>query len=475
MPSINIREIDRTGSDLVDYLDYTVLVPGLILNYKDETGEIVMLEGLLTNVSDLIKEYVDAPKGYNEDLGFVMTHQLLSRGMSVYYVPAYEYITPESGESGLQSEGGYSLRRVKKPDGVHYFSEDKFLEYLFKGFQDKGKYDLRFITIGGLFQLEYFRTDAYRYAIKCAAERGDAVALVDVPERGCVEDPESGDTESQEVELIHSCLMNKWVQYNFGDIANEEVTRKGVTWKDGDVENETCGRYASVFAPRTYVKLPIVQIEDGQVKSTKQKNMIMPASFIYLTSFMQQLKTVPSWFATAGAVRGASVYANIQPTVVMGDADIALLQPRDGDDNRKHLALNIICQIRPYGNVIWGNRTMHPLQAPANVTGATVQLQASSFLNIRQLCCILKKTLYRAGRRYTFDPNSDALWFNFMGMITPLLDQMKFNQGIRDYRIIQVRTNKKAVLVARVIISPIEAVEDFDLTVELSDSIEVNE
>ena len=118
---------------------------------------------------------------------------------------------------------------------------------------------------------------------------------------------------------------------------------------------------------------------------------------------------------------------------------------------------------------------MHPLDIPANGSSDTVQLVASDFLNIRSLCCDIKKTLYRAARRYTFDPNSDVLWINFKSAITPLLEKMKANDGIRDYLIVKVPTTKKALLAARIIISPIEAVEDFDLTVELNDAVEVVE
>ena len=119
---------------------------------------------------------------------------------------------------------------------------------------------------------------------------------------------------------------------------------------------------------------------------------------------------------------------------------------------------------------------MLPLGKPENDNSeAAIQLTASSFLNIRQLCIDIKKTLYRAARRFSFEPNSDALWVNFKGAITPLLEDMKANQGIKGYQVIKVNSNKKALLVARIKIVPIEAVEDFDLTVELADSIEVTE
>jgi hypothetical protein len=36
-------------------------------------------------------------------------------------------------------------------------------------------------------------------------------------------------------------------------------------------------------------------------------------------------------------------------------------------------------------------------------------LTAQHFLNIRQLCTTLKKQIYVACRKFTFDPNSDVL------------------------------------------------------------------
>ena len=48
---------------------------------------------------------------------------------------------------------------------------------------------------------------------------------------------------------------------------------------------------------------------------------------------------------------------------------------------------------------------------------------------------------------------------------------MKANQGIKGYQVIKVKTNKKALLVARIRIIPIEAVEDFDLSIYLEPSL----
>ena len=48
---------------------------------------------------------------------------------------------------------------------------------------------------------------------------------------------------------------------------------------------------------------------------------------------------------------------------------------------------------------------------------------------------------------------------------------MKADQGVRDYKIEKVYTDKKATLKARIRIVPIEAVEDFLLEVSLEDSL----
>ena len=85
------------------------------------------------------------------------------------------------------------------------------------------------------------------------------------------------------------------------------------------------------------------------------------------------------------------------------------------------------------------------------------------------------KTLYAAARKYTFEQNSNTLWLNFKHEIQPLLDRMVSGNGISSYTIEQIPTTKKARLSARISITPIEGVEDFELELYLEDSLEVIE
>jgi hypothetical protein len=195
-----------------------------------------------------------------------------------------------------------------------------------------------------------------------------------------------------------------------------------------------------------------------------------PGAFHYLACFMNSLRAgFAEWYAAAGYTRGVSSYMIDHTTVKLGEIAINALEPRNiVDDPAKvqpAFACNVIANFRG-SYYLWGNRTAHKLGSAAGGN----DLVAHHFLNIRQLCTTIKKQLYVACRRFTFDPNSDTLWFNFVNAITPTLDVMKADQGVRDYKILKVFTDKKATLKAKIRIIPIEAVEDFDLEVSLEDS-----
>ena len=198
--------------------------------------------------------------------------------------------------------------------------------------------------------------------------------------------------------------------------------------------------------------------------------MKLPGAFHYLACFMSSLGSgFAEWYAAAGYNRGVSSYAVDHTSVKLGEIAINALEPRyrvaDPNKVQPMFACNVIANFRG-SYYLWGNRTAATL---GSYEGGD-DLTAEHFLNIRQLCSTIKKQLYVACRRFTFDPNSDTLWFNFINAITPTLDAMKADQGIGDYKIVKVKTDKKATLKARIRIIPIEAVEDFDITISLEDS-----
>ena len=201
-----------------------------------------------------------------------------------------------------------------------------------------------------------------------------------------------------------------------------------------------------------------------------KKTNKLPGAFHYLACFKRSLDSgFAEWYAAAGYTRGVANAVIDHTSVKLGEIAINALEPRNIEDQESQppFACNVIANFRG-SYYLWGNRTAAPL---GDAKGSEDNdLTAKHFLNIRQLCTTIKKQLYVACRRFTFDPNSDLLWIKFENAITPTLDRMKADQGIRDYRIIPVATDKKATLKAKLRIIPIEAVEDFDIEIALEDS-----
>lgn len=219
------------------------------------------------------------------------------------------------------------------------------------------------------------------------------------------------------------------------------------------------GKFTAVFAPRVAYDFGYSE------KDVYSNDQLFPASFHYLACAAYAQERYAEWYAVAGYTRGICGKPIKYLTKTFGDVDVNTLCPRVANTYATRAAINLIITER--GNYyLWGNRTAEPLPLTDKES-----LKFSHFLNIRQLCCTLKQVLYEATRKFTFEPNSDLLWINFVNAIKPTLEAMKADQGISGYKISRVATDKKALLVAKIRIVPIEAVEDFDISIYLEDSL----
>lgn len=209
--------------------------------------------------------------------------------------------------------------------------------------------------------------------------------------------------------------------------------------------------FAAMFTPWAVYEL----VAENKNVPTRQ---VMPGSFAYLMSLARSIKTNANWLAIAGAARGTVPYIKALNTVERLSNKIANdLQPRNGKTS-----INPITNIKPYGLLIWGNRTMKDNSIEGNLT-------ATSFLNIRNLVSDVKKQAYVTAKKYMFEQNTDILWVNFKAGITPLLDRMQSGQGLSGYKIIKSATNEKAKVAATIKLYPFYAIEDFEITVVISD------
>lgn len=381
----------------------------LIADYVDGDAD----PATLVNVVKVLVGNEGSSKDQQErHLGNKITYELLKAGYPVFYRVL------DSNKTALEQ-----------------LSEADFWEPL----KDKATYRIRYLTTGGCYDYNVYKLMANVVdfnnkttladadtLLPGSSGRGDCIALVDIDES----------------KLEASYATPKELATAFGDQT-----------KLIDVDKN-----CAIFAPR------VVYVENED-EVYGANDIALPCSLHYLLCAAKSQENYAEWYAPAGYTRGVANKTIKYTTYNFGDLMINTLAPREPNSyiGDKGKAINLILNERG-SYYLWGNRTAAPLDKNG--------LKFSHFLNIRQLCTTLKQVIWEASRRFTFDPNSDILWINFVNAIRPTLERMKGDQGIAGYRLSKVETTEKAALKAIIRIVPIEAVEDFDISIYLEDNVE---
>ena len=369
-----------------------------------------------TAVNNIVKVLVGdegASKNKQErHLGNKIAYELLKAGYTVFY--------------RVLDYGKTALEQLNKAD-------------FWAPLKDKATYRIRYLTTGGCYDYSVYKlmADVVNFNNKTtladadtllsgSSGRGDCIALFDIDES----------------KLDASYATPKDLATAFGDQAKLIEA------------NKNC----AIFAPR------VVYVEDKD-EVYGANDIALPCSLHFLLCAAKAQENYAEWYAAAGYTRGIANKTIKYTTYNFGDLVINTLAPREpnsyiGDGGK---AINLILNERG-SYYLWGNRTAASLDKNG--------LKFSHYLNIRQLCTTLKQVIWEASRRFTFDPNSDVLWINFVNAVRPTLEKMKGDQGIAGYRLSKVATTEKAVLKAIIRIVPIEAVEDFDISIYLEDNVE---
>lgn len=375
------------------------------------------------------------------DKSFIQAVELLNLGLPVTYYAIVDRVQPT--ENDVTAEFGY-VEDNKNIVDIYGKLSDLFSAVISDGagpLVDQGTVKFKYLTTGGFPYLELIgvnnetnydtETGSFEKLLLLCATRGDCFALADTCVRA--DRPVNGT----------GSLYNTLNGLDAGGI------KTGIT----------NGTYGAIVYPYYSYSCQIAKRYDTDLQTyTPMGSMLMPGSFAYLTALAISLKTNDDWLAIAGVTRGqvpymGYVYSTKEITSAIADS-------YQGRDDRVNI--NAITEVQPYGYCIWGNRTTHNNATKGNLT-------ASSFLNIRNMVSDVKKTIWRACQRCLFEQDTTVLWLNFQSMITPLLDRMVTGQGIKNYKIIKLPTTEKAKLVAQVILIPIYAIENIEVTVVLTD------
>ena len=452
MPNITINEKSYEQTVVNEMITDAVYIPGYT-SIPDSEFKHFNEPILVQSIDEFVKIFGDKPAQFENndgsvafDKSYIMAYYLLLYGLPVYYevVDTRDIVIPTGAadpdyiikmylalkDTGNNDSGSDS----EVSEYEEYGNEDKYNRW--ENLSDRSLFPyLGFITTGGYPSVKLnsdvssekpiVETELAAEIINVASQRKDCIAIVD-HDINLVKPTEIKRAYSNVPKSDYAAAFTPWIN----------VTTK---WSSMSSTNGSI----------TPMSEPLVSEYE-----------VMPAGFGYLLAYANSIKSNQRWLAVAGSERG-QIPLLIEPITQVGERKInTILEPKTG------FSINPIANIVPFGNIIWGNRTLK-----MNDNGLT----ATSFLNIRMLLNVLKKTLYHVSRRYTFEQNSDILWINFRASISPILESMVTGQGIKAYRILKVESDKRATLSAVIRIVPIEPVEDFEITIEIVDDIEINE
>ena len=180
---------------------------------------------------------------------------------------------------------------------------------------------------------------------------------------------------------------------------------------------------------------PWVKYYDGDAK----RYVDLPPTKDVLRDMAATDNTSFPWFAPAGLTRGEVECQRAYYKTTLLDEDT--------------LYENMINPVKTFavdGVKLWGNKTLYHKETPRNR------------INVTRLMIRVKKLISRASRYLIFDQYDVTLEKQFRSLVEPILQDVKSNRGIYDYRIVTEcteETRDQHILPAKIMIKPTPALE----------------
>ena len=259
--------------------------------------------------------------------------------------------------------------------------------------------------------------------IKTCEDRGDALAIIDLP-NDYVPDTEGTSAESSrlpDVESTVTSLRNRGLNSSYG-----------------------CAYF------------PWVQARD-----TLTNTLIwMPPSVAALGTMAFSERREELWFAPAGFTRGG---------LTEGAAGIPIVNTRmqlsSRDRDRLYDAnINPIATFPAEGIVVFGQKTLQ------------VTPSALDRINVRRLLIFLKKEVSRIAATTLFEQNVLSTWNDFSIRVEQLLNDVKSGLGLTDFKVVLDETTTtpelvdRNILYAKVFLKPARAIEFIALDFVITDT-----
>lgn len=194
-------------------------------------------------------------------------------------------------------------------------------------------------------------------------------------------------------------------------------------------DTEIISSYTSVF-------YPWLQISDVN----NSANIFIPPTAEVVKNIAFTDNVSQPWFATAGYTRGKVNAKKTRFTLKQSDRDTLY-------DGR----INPIATFSDVGIVIWGNRTTYNRNTPLRD------------LNIRRLLLQARKLVVAVSNRLLFDQNDNTVRNQFTSQVTPILDNIRKERGLSDFRIVLSDSSDRNTLVGKIYLKPTSTLEFIEL------------
>ena len=469
MPSININLVDNTGAEYIGD-EQVVFVPGELPirdKYQDDNNCCYIPasdEYKLTAADD---GYLNM-ESIQKDLAEAEEALITAKNNLSEVKKSCEQDPPAASEADLKAaekaveKCSKDLTDIQKKSleaettaalvraylqlnyDVIYFNSDptKWNENSLTFLYDKDSYNVKFLTAGRHYPItaKYSHTEKtdkneaekrlaisyslYNLLTQVAIERKDCMVLASVGYNA--EEIKGVMTGDQFADCIFKSLNPK-----VGEV---------IVATNPVVQTDTLGRKFSELL------LPNVRIPVGDATVT------VPASYAYLAALSEAMNRDQDWSPIANSARGSvTAIPDLKMTKYHFDKVI----------------IKDIVEIKPYGNVIWGDRTLL-------LNGKGVS--ASSYTSLMLMVCDISKRAYQASVRYTYESNNSVTWLNYKSMITPLLDQMVSSGVLQSYDIKKINANSNNftspynTMICKITVYPNLPVENFDIYINLENA-----
>lgn len=221
------------------------------------------------------------------------------------------------------------------------------------------------------------------------------------------------------------------------DFADEMFTSDDAVYnlEDSDIDsNYTCTYY------------PWVKYLDQD----NNQYIYLPVTKDVVRNFAQTDNTTYPWFAPAGLERGDVNCVRAHAITKLADEDV-LYEGR----------INPVKTFATDGVKIWGQKNLQVKESQLNR------------IAVRRLLLRMRKLIAIACRSLIFEPNDTVTKNSFLSTVTPILDNIRANRGVSDYKIEvndTVESRDRRELPAKIYFKPYNALEyvvlDFILTPE---------